>query len=105
MSSKQVNQLSEQLSKVKNKKLLDWVDEVKSLCTPADIYVCDGTTEEYNRMMGILEDAGLATRLNEKLRPNSFLFRTDPTDVARVEDRTYISCKDKENAGPTSKGL
>ena len=84
----------------KNKKLLAWVAEIEALCTPANTYWCNGTQEEYSAMMQLLVDEGIATPL--KKRPNSFLFRSDPSDVARVEDRTYIACENPDNAGPTN---
>lgn len=84
----------------KNKKLLDWVAEIESLCMPASIYWCNGSKEEYDSMMQLQVDEGIATRLSK--RPNSFLFRSSPSDVARVEDRTYIACEKPEDAGPTN---
>ncbi|MEN8262952.1 MAG: phosphoenolpyruvate carboxykinase (GTP) [Nitrospirota bacterium] len=88
---------------VKNKKLNDWIKEVAEICTPDDIYVCNGSKEEYDLMIKKLIDAGIALPL--KKRPNSFHFRSDPSDVARVEDRTYISTPDQEEAGPTNNWL
>jgi len=85
---------------IKNKKLARWIKEVAGLCTPDNIYVCDGSREEYRRLMRMMVDSGMAIPL--KKRPNSFLFRSDPSDVARVEDRTYISTPSKEDAGPTN---
>lgn len=84
----------------KNKKLQEWVEEIKTMTQPNEVVWCDGSKDEYNAMMNLLVDAGLATPL--KKRPNSFLFRSDPSDVARVEDRTYISTTDKADAGPTN---
>lgn len=85
---------------VPHKKLNNWVKEVADLCQPDDIHWCDGTREEYNRIMAQAVRSGSAIAL--KKRPNSFLFRSDPSDVARVEDRTYISTTRKEDAGPTN---
>ncbi|MBF0625944.1 MAG: phosphoenolpyruvate carboxykinase (GTP) [Magnetococcales bacterium] len=88
-----------------HKKLQAWVSEVQAMCQPSDVAWCDGTKAEYDHMMQLLVDAGLATKLNEAKRPNSYLFRSDPSDVARVEDRTYISTKNKVDAGPTNNWL
>ncbi|MFC2614086.1 MAG: phosphoenolpyruvate carboxykinase (GTP), partial [Treponema sp.] len=77
-----------------------WVDEVTALCTPDSVYVCDGSAAEYDRLMKKLVDVKLATPL--KKRKNSFLFRSDPSDVARVESRTFIASKKEEDAGPTN---
>ncbi|UCE79754.1 MAG: phosphoenolpyruvate carboxykinase (GTP) [Nitrospiraceae bacterium] len=88
------------ISKLRNEKLKQWVQEVADLCQPDDVYVCDGTRKEYDHMIARLLSAGSATPL--KKRPNSFLFRSDPSDVARVEDRTYISTPSQDEAGPTN---
>jgi phosphoenolpyruvate carboxykinase (GTP) len=85
---------------VKNEKLNKWIKEVAELCRPDSIYVCNGSGEEYNLMIDNLLKSGLAIPL--KKRPNSFLFRSDPSDVARVEDHTYISTSSKDEAGPTN---
>jgi phosphoenolpyruvate carboxykinase (GTP) len=83
-----------------NEKLNRWIKEVADLCQPDDIYVCNGSKEEYNNMIEKLIKSGIAIPLEK--RPNSFLFRSDPSDVARVEDRTYMSTPSKEEAGPTN---
>ena len=80
--------------------LLQWVDSVARICQPADVYWCDGTQEEYNRLMRLMVEGGSAVELKE--RPGCFLFRSDPSDVARVEDRTYISTTEQSEAGPTN---
>jgi phosphoenolpyruvate carboxykinase (GTP) len=86
--------------KMKNAKLNKWVKEIFALCQPDKIYWCDGTKEEYDSLMAQMVVEGRATPL--KKRENSFLFRSDPSDVARVEARTYISTKKQEDAGPTN---
>ena len=85
---------------LKHESLKKWIDEAATLMTPDSVEVCDGTQSEYDRMIQSLVEAGLATPL--KARPNSYLFRSDPSDVARVENRTYIASKTQEAAGPTN---
>src|ERR1043166_1237390 len=86
---------------VSNDKLRAWVEEIARLSTPDHIHWCDGSEKEYRDLCQQLVDTGTFIRLNEKLRPNSFLARSDPGDVARVEDRTFICTLRKEDAGPT----
>jgi phosphoenolpyruvate carboxykinase (GTP) len=86
--------------KTNNQKLLNWVNEVAGMCKPDSIYWCDGSKAEYDAMIKLMVDAGAATPLPK--RPNSYLFRSDPSDVARVEDRTYIASKTQAEAGPTN---
>ena len=88
------------LNDIKHAKIKAWVEEVVAMCQPDEVYVCDGSKAEYDRLMKKCVDAGLATPLAKK--PNSFLFRSLPSDVARVEGRTFISSVKEEDAGPTN---
>ncbi|MBU4371153.1 MAG: phosphoenolpyruvate carboxykinase (GTP) [Proteobacteria bacterium] len=81
-------------------KLNGWVKEVADMCRPDSVYWCDGSQEEYDRLMKRMVEGGMATPLEK--RPNSFLFRSTPSDVARIESRTYISTANRDDAGPTN---
>ncbi len=86
----------------KNEKLLNWVNEWASICQPDNVYWCDGSEEENQRLLGEMVKSGAAVKLDEKKRPGSYCFNSDPSDVARVENRTFICTEKKEDAGPTN---
>ena len=89
-------------SRTSNQKLLEWVDRWTAIFEPDSVYWCDGSVEEYDRLAAELVESGTFERLNDELRPNSYLALSDPADVARVEDRTFIASEHEIDAGPTN---
>jgi len=89
----------------KNRALLKWVDEVVQMTKPDKFVWIDGSQEENDRLLKEMVDGGMATQLNSEKRPGCYLFRSDASDVARVENRTYIASKKQEDSGPTNTGL
>src|SRR5580692_9436861 len=85
-----------------NSKILSWVAEMSSLCQPERIHWCDGSEGEYQALCELMVHNGTVMRLNPRLRPNSFLARSHPSDVARIEDRTFICARTRDEAGPTN---
>ena len=97
-----MSETTEVTAPTNNAKLLAWVDEVAQLTQPDSIYWCDGSAEEYNRLAEELVATGTFEKLSDAKRPNSYLASSDPGDVARVEDQTYICTEKEEDAGPTN---
>lgn len=90
------------LSDIKNDKLIAWIAEIKSLCQPDSIHICDGSETEYQRLCHEMTLSGTLIKLNPDKRPNSYLARSSVADVARIEERTFICSKEKIDAGPTN---
>jgi phosphoenolpyruvate carboxykinase (GTP) len=85
-----------------NLELLNWVEKMTELCQPTEVRWCDGSEKEYQSLCDLMVKNGTVTRLNQELRPNCYVARSHPSDVARVEDRTFICSKTREEAGPTN---
>ena len=85
-----------------NKKLIDWVDEVAALCESSEVHFCDGSVEEFDSLAAQLVQKGTFKKLSDAKRPNSYWAHSEPRDVARVEDRTFICSRDAQDAGPTN---
>lgn len=85
-----------------HKALIKWVEKMEAMCQPDDVYWCDGSQEEADRLFSQMIEKGMCLKLNEEKRPNSYLFRSDPRDVARVESRTFICSHSRDEAGPTN---
>lgn len=89
-------------AQIKNQALLTWVEEITALCEPSAVYWCDGSQDEYHELCAVLVANGTFKKLNPQLRPDSYLALSDPSDVARVEDQTFICSKRQQDAGPTN---
>ena len=90
------------ITDIKHKKLVDWVNEIAKMTTPDNIVICDGSQKQYDELIELQVNAGLCVRLNEEKKPGCVLFDSDPSDVARVEKRTFIAAPTAEEAGPTN---
>ncbi|MFI5111282.1 MAG: phosphoenolpyruvate carboxykinase (GTP) [Terriglobales bacterium] len=102
MSSPTMEAVDVSGGEIRNRKLAAWVEEVAKLCKPDKVHLCDGSPEEYQAMLRLMITGGTAIAMNPQKRPNSIFVRSNPADVARVEDRTFICAKSKDEAGPTN---
>ena len=90
------------MSLTKHAKLNAWIEEIKAMVEPKDVVLCDGSQAQYDKLMAEQVECGMATKLNQDKLPGCYLFRSDASDVARVEGRTFISSVNEEDAGPTN---
>ena len=90
------------MSLTKHAKLNAWIEEIQAMVKPENVVLCDGSQAQYDNLIKEMVESGLATKLNQEKLPGCYLFRSDASDVARVEDRTYISSEKQEDAGPTN---
>jgi len=97
-----INLMTSPQAPTSNQDLITWINDIEALCKPSNIHWCDGSQEEYDRLCEALVAGGTFTRLNPELRPGCFLARSDPRDVARVEDRTFICSENEVDAGATN---
>ena len=95
-------ELSTPSTKIQNRRLAQWTEEIAQLCKPDNVVICDGSPAEYQEMLRLMIQSGTAIPVNPAKKPNSVLVRSNPADVARVEERTFICSEKKEDAGPTN---
>ena len=98
----ETKKISYDRSKTNNQALLKWLDKMVEMCNPEQVRWCDGSDSEWDELCALMISQGSMIQLNQEKRPNSFLVRSDPRDVARVESRTYICSYGKDDAGATN---